>query len=204
MIKPSLCTRFLKKLMQYKNFSAFNFPDIDTDYYCDKRNTTEITQNIKSRKGVGDIAKALEIYNIYKTTPTPAEAYGDIKRDLYKELACLPNRTHPVVQSYDDTPHIVHEINEKKSFGDYKPLEFSDITQLLNLMRTDKLGHTCGNKSYYYFGELAEYEEALIKYTVCTLLKDNFRLVSVPDILSGNILQSCGMMINTDRTQVRI
>ncbi|CAH2234535.1 jg1675 [Pararge aegeria aegeria] len=143
-----------------------------------------------------------ELYNLFKTTPTSDKAYDHIKEHLYKELASLPNRTHPLVKTYDGSPRIIAEVNKKKDFGNYKPLEFSEITQLLNLMRTDKLGHTCGNKSYYYFGELAELEEALIKYTVSVLLKENFKLVSVPDILSSNILQSCGMPINTDRTQI--
>ncbi|XP_023934750.1 serine--tRNA ligase, mitochondrial [Bicyclus anynana] len=204
MFKSCLCkpSRLMGKSMQFKYFSICNFPDIDTNYYCDVKNMTEIRQNIQSRKGIGNIEKMHEIYNLLKSTPIANETYKNLKENLYKELACLPNRTHPIVKTYEEQPHLIHEINKKKDFGNYKPLEFSEITNLLNLMRTDKLGHTCGNKSYYYIGELAELEEALIKYTVSELLKENFKLVSVPDILSSNVLQSCGMMINTDRTQI--
>ncbi|XP_045447924.1 serine--tRNA ligase, mitochondrial [Melitaea cinxia] len=178
------------------------FPDIDIDYYCDVKNLSEIKRNIQDRKGIGDINKVLEIYSLYKDTQIDNLSHSSIKETLYKELAKLPNKTHPTVKEYIETPQVVHDINRKKDFGAHKPLEFSEITQLLNLMRTDKLGYTCGNKSYYYLGELAELEEALIKYTVFSLSKRKFQLVSVPDILSSNVLQSCGMTINSDRTQI--
>ncbi|CAH0715660.1 unnamed protein product, partial [Brenthis ino] len=183
-------------------FSISPFPDIDINYYCNRKNILEITNNINNRKGIGDINRVHEIYNLYKDTPTSDIAFHTIKENLYKELVNLPNKTHPLVQSYKDAPKIVHKINTIRDFGQHKPLEFSEITQHLNLMRTDKLGYTCGNKSYYYLSELAELEEALIKYTVSTLLRKNFCLISVPDILSSNILRSCGMMINNDRTQI--
>nr|XP_053609595.1 serine--tRNA ligase, mitochondrial isoform X2 [Plodia interpunctella] len=50
--------------------------------------------------------------------------------------------------------------------------------------------------------ELAELEEALLKYTVSFLLKNQFNMLSVPDILPSNILKSCGMTVNSDRTQI--
>lgn len=199
MIRFCCKRRFTRKIV--RTFSTC-FPDIDTDYYCDMKNLSEIRRNIQDRKGIGDINKVLEIYSLYKDTQIDNLSHSSIKESLYKELAKLPNKTHPTVKEYTETPQVVHEINRKKDFGAHKPLEFSEITQLLNLMRTDKLGYTCGNKSYYYLGELAELEEALIKYTVFSLLKRKFQLVSVPDILSSNVLQSCGMTINNDRTQV--
>lgn len=194
--------KFIWKPIGLRMFSLNPFPDIDINYYCNMKNILEITNNINNRKGIGDINRVHEIYNLYKDTPTSDIAFHTIKENLYKELVNLPNKTHPLVQSYKDAPKIVHKINTLRDFGQYKPLEFSEITQHLNLMRTDKLGYTCGNKSYYYLSELAELEEALIKYTVSILLRKNFCLISVPDILSSNVLRSCGMMINNDRTQV--
>lgn len=182
-------------------YSSLSLPDIDTEYYCNKSNYNEIKQNIKIRKGVGDISRVFEVYNILKNTLKTDNCYQTIKEELYKQLSNLPNKTHPEVLNHVD-PVVINVINNKRNFCDYTPLEFSEITRLLNLMRTDKLGHTCGHKSYYFLGELAELEEALIKYVVTELLKRNFQLVSVPDILHSSILESCGMNINTDRTQV--
>jgi seryl-tRNA synthetase len=59
-----------------------------------------------------------------------------------------------------------------------------------------------GHKSYYFMGELAEMEQALVWFTVKKLLASNFKLVSVPDILPSQIIESCGMTVKGDRTQV--
>lgn len=182
--------------------STVSFPDINVDYYCNSKNLPEIKENIGKRKGVGDIDRVLEMYNVYKQTPLTDATYNTLKEHFYNELKNLPNKTHPSVKEYKDEPCLVHKLNKKRDFGDHKPLDFSDITRRLNLMRTDKLGQTCGHKSYYFLSQLAELEEALIKYTVCSLLKKGFHLVSVPDILPSNVLESCGMTINNDRTQV--
>lgn len=178
-------------------------PDIDTNYYCNTENATEIGNNIKLRKGVGDIKMVMEMYKVLKATPITDASYETVRDKLYKELSCLPNKTHPSVLTNLE-PHVVREINQKRDFQEHTPLEFSDITRRLNLVRTDKLGNTCGHKSYYFLGELAELEEALIKYTLNKLLQENFKLVSVPDILPSQVLKSCGMMVNNDRTQVDI
>ncbi|XP_028173552.1 serine--tRNA ligase, mitochondrial [Ostrinia furnacalis] len=197
-----LMTRFLWKRSYFRLCSSATFPDIDTDYYCDTKNASEIKHNIHIRKGIGDIDRVLNTYKVLKSTPVCDVNYNSIKTNLLRELSYLPNKTHPTVREYEHEPFLLHEINKRKEFGEYKPLEFSEITRRLNLMRTDKLGHTCGHKSYYFLSQLAELEEALIKYTVSYLIKNNFQLVSVPDILPSNILESCGMAINSDRTQI--
>ncbi|XP_022127647.2 serine--tRNA ligase, mitochondrial [Pieris rapae] len=178
------------------------YPEIDIEYYCQSQNLSEIKHNIQIRKGVGDINKVHELYEKFKSLSRGDIMYESIKENFYSELVKLPNITHPDVRDYKERPRTINTINLKKDFGSFKPIEFSEITQLLNLMRTDKLGYTCDNKSYYYFGELAEYEEALLKYTVSYLLKKGFDLVSVPDVLTRNIIQSCGMAVNGDRTQI--
>ncbi|CAG9101963.1 unnamed protein product [Plutella xylostella] len=192
-------SRTLKNL---RLFSSSISPDIDLEYFCNSKNTDEINRNISLRKGVGDIQRVLDIYNTLQSTTVTDIKYNQIKEELSKELQKLPNRTHPKVQQYEEECQVIKKINEKKDFSQHPALEFSDITRRLNLMRTDKLGHTCGHKSYYFLGELAELEEALIKYTVTTILKKGFQLVSVPDILPSKIIESCGMAVNNDRTQI--
>lgn len=194
----------LRSLKFIRRLSSYPPPDFDLEYYCNFENLNEIKSNIKLRKGVGDIDRVLNLYNVFKLTPSTDVSYDTIKSNLYTELSYLPNKTHPIVQNYNDEPHVINKINNMKDFGKHRPLEFNEITERLNLMRTDKLGYTCGNKSYYYFGPLAELEEALIKYTVSILIGKNFQLISVPDILPKNVLENCGMTVNSDRTQVHI
>lgn len=187
---------------KYRSFSSSSQPDIDIGYYCDVKNLSEVKQNISLRKGVGNLDKVLHIYSNLKAKDVSDSTHEVLKQEFYNELSKLPNKTHPLVREYKDEPRLVHELNEKRDFGTYAPLEFSEITRLMNLMRTDKLGQTCGHKSYYFLGELAELEEALIKYAITHLINENFQLISVPDILPKNVLESCGMSINSDRTQV--
>lgn len=176
-------------------------PEFDMNYYCNKDNYFEIKENINKRKGVGDINKVLLTYESFNNTCESDKSYNKLREELYQELFRLPNKTHPDVLKYPDEPQLIKTINNKKEFN-VKALEFSEITKYLNIMRTDRLGYTCGNKSYYFIDELAELEEALIKYAVTTLLKKNFKLISVPDILLSSVLESCGMTINNERTQV--
>ncbi|KAI8436672.1 hypothetical protein MSG28_010160 [Choristoneura fumiferana] len=187
---------------KYRSFSSLSQPDIDIGYYCDVKNLSEVKQNISLRKGVGNLDRVLDIYSNLKAKDVSDSTREVLEQEFYSELSKLPNKTHPSVREYKDEPRLVHQLNEKKDFGTYTPLEFSEITRLMNLMRTDKLGQTCGHKSYYFLGELAELEEALIKYAITHLIKENFQLISVPDILPKNILESCGMSINSDRTQI--
>lgn len=194
--------RNVMKSKSLRLYSAVSFPDIDIDYYLNEKNLEEIKQNIARRKGIGDLQKVLEMYNVYKQTPVTDPKYDIMKKSFFKELSSLPNKTHPCVRDYEEEPRLVHELNDKRDFGSHIPLEFSEITRRLNLMRSDKLGQTCGHKSYYFLGELAGLEEALIKYSVSALLNKGFQLVSVADILPSSILESCGMAVNRDRTQV--
>lgn len=181
--------------------STIASPNFDMDYYCNTKNSEEIKHNIGIRKGIGDIDRVLALYNKFKALPLSDSSWSSTRESLYKELSCLPNRTHPnIIEKIE--PNINREINVKLDFGSHNPLEFSNIVKRLNLVRTEKLGNTCGHKSYYFLGEMAELEEALIKYSVTNLLKNNFKLVSVPDILPRNVLESCGMTVNSDRTQV--
>lgn len=202
-----LTTTLKKLIIQFyaRRFYGHNsFPEINIEYYCNAKNYKEIKENVQKRKGHCDIEKVLNTYNSLNEISKSTEAHSKLKELLRQELLKIPNKTHPDVLNYKEEPIIVKNINNKRDFGSYKPLEFSEITRYLNLIRTDRLGYTCGNKSYYFLEELAELEEALIKYSVTKLLKNGFKLISVPDILPSHVIEKCGMSINSDRTQVCI
>ncbi|XP_075978237.1 seryl-tRNA synthetase, mitochondrial [Anticarsia gemmatalis] len=203
MMKPFLkyVIGVIPKIKCKRPYSSTCMPEFDIHYYCNPKNAPEIENNIKIRKGVGDLGRVLDMYKVFKVTIPSNDLYPSVKNDFFKEISLLPNKTHPAVINNDDV-QVMHEINKKRDFSDHKPLEFSEITRRMNLVRTDKLGNTCGHKSYYFLSELAELEEALIKYTVRKLVDSNFQFVSVPDILPSTVLENCGMSINTDRTQI--
>lgn len=51
-------------------------------------------------------------------------------------------------------------------------------------------------------GEMAELEQALVNYFVSKLLRNGFELISVPDILPKDLIESCGMSTSGERDQV--
>lgn len=57
--------------------------------------------------------------------------------------------------NYGDDPKVVAYYNDKPEFK-IKPLEFSEISKKLNLLRTDHLGNYAGHKAYFLMSDLAE------------------------------------------------
>ncbi|KAK4881291.1 hypothetical protein RN001_004610 [Aquatica leii] len=176
-------------------------PELDIEYLCNHKNTEEISKNIAARKGIGNINLVLELKKTLDGTSSTSKEYPTIKQQFLEELRKIPNKTHPSISSLENEPRTVKTIGVPKVFN-FKPWEFDEITKRLHLVRTEQLGNVAGNRCYYLMGDMALLEQALIKYTVSNLLKQNFQLISVPDILHRNIIEACGLNTRGERTQV--
>ncbi|XP_076250449.1 seryl-tRNA synthetase, mitochondrial isoform X1 [Rhynchophorus ferrugineus] len=177
------------------------FAELDQSYLCNLDNIPKIQENISRRKGVGNITLVNKLYNKLKTLSSIDPEYCSIQNDFYKECLLIPNKTHPDVYNLGENPKVLRYIGEKRDF-DFAHKEFYEIVKKLNLARTEHLGNVSGSKSYFLLGDLAELEHALVRYFVNNLIKCNFQLVSVPDILPRDVVESCGMSTRGDRTQV--
>ncbi|XP_069669421.1 serine--tRNA ligase, mitochondrial [Periplaneta americana] len=175
--------------------------EVDTEYLCNIKHKLEIEENIKFRKGVGNITRVHELHDKLLNSSLSVKEKDDVWREFIQEAKQIPNKTCPLVFHYGETPKTIKLTGIKAQF-DFKPKEFSEIVKYLHLMRSENLSNLSGHKSYYFMGELAELEHALILYTVEKLLARNFQLISVPDILQNHVIESCGMNIKGDRTQV--
>lgn len=164
-------------------------PEYNTNFLCNPANRDVIFNNIKRRKGIGDIDKVLEYFG----NPEKREL-------LLQELSKIPNCTHPVVIEYDDKPRLLKKCGRKPEF-DFEPQEFAELATNLRTIRTDKLGPVTGQRSYMLLGDLAELEEALVQYAIRRLLKHEFKLLSVPDIIPTKIIERCGLIVD-NRTLV--
>ncbi|XP_030753105.1 serine--tRNA ligase, mitochondrial isoform X2 [Sitophilus oryzae] len=203
--KKSAKNEYLFLLRKYgTNSASWNIPkliEIDKNYLCNSHNIALIQENILKRKGVGDIILVNELYNqLNKIKPSDIN-YKDIEKEFYKQCLLIPNKTHPDLLNLGEDPHLIKYVGKKKEF-DFPYKEFPEICKRLNLARTDQLGSLSGSKSYYLLGKLAELEQALVRYFLVNLLKNSFQLISVPDILPRNVIESCGMNTRGDRTQV--
>ena len=61
-----------------------------------------------------------------------------------------------------------------------------------NLRRT-KLTNLSTDRAYFFAGHFAKLEQALISFTTSFLKQRGFEFISVPDIISPEILDGCGM-----------
>ncbi|KAL1509502.1 hypothetical protein ABEB36_004221 [Hypothenemus hampei] len=199
-IKPKLCIRRL----QTSNQQGWDVPTaihLDKDFLFNPKNIPLIESNIKSRKSMGNIRLLNELYQKLSQLNPSDISYEEVKGLFNEECRLIPNSTHPDVFEYGDEPKIVKYIGAKRKF-DFPHKEFSEIGKRLNLVRTEQLGNLTGNRSYYLLGQMAELEQALIRCFVGDLIKNNFQLLSVPDILPRTIVESCGMNTRGERAQV--
>ncbi|XP_034138105.1 serine--tRNA ligase, mitochondrial [Drosophila guanche] len=131
-----------------------------------------------------------------------ASVGGDrsVEQQLAEELGQLPNATHPRLLDYGEQPRELAQYVHRKMPP--KPKEFSELARSLNLYRMDHLGNYTGHKSYYLTGQLATLEQAIIQYALESVTKHGFQLIAVPDILPKEVIESCGMRTEGERTQV--
>ncbi|XP_066248767.1 serine--tRNA ligase, mitochondrial-like [Euwallacea similis] len=174
---------------------------LDEKYLLDPNNIHKIDDNTKHRKSRGNIKLVHELYNRLNSLKCTSSSYEEIKELFDKECLEIPNKTHPDVFKYGNSPKVVKYVGQKRTF-EFAHKEFSEIAKNLNLVRTDQLGNLSGSRSYYLLGQMAELEQALVRYFVGNLIKNGFQLVSVPDILPRNVVESCGMSTQGERTQV--
>ncbi|XP_046750214.1 serine--tRNA ligase, mitochondrial [Diprion similis] len=165
-------------------------PEYDIDYLCNVDNKQDIAENIKQRKGIGDIDK---VHRLLETSAS---------RELLNiELEKIPNQTDPRILDYCKDGKVLNTCGSMPTF-DFKPQEFEDLAKQLDLVRRENLGQLSGTRSYMLIGDLADLEEALVHYTLGHLISRNFRVISVPDILPLEIIKRCGMIVEGTRTQI--
>lgn len=165
-------------------------PEYDVAYLCNRSNKESIHDNIKRRKGIGNID---EVHKLLNSSAS--------KELLDVELGKIPNQTDPRISNYGGDPRVLKTCGSMPDFN-YEPKDFAELSRSLRLIRTENLGNLTGSRSYMLLGDLAELEEALISYTIHELIRRGFHLVSVPDILPTAIIERCGMIIDGERTQV--
>jgi len=175
-------------------------PTIDIDYLSNPCNEIEIKTNIANRKGIGCIDSFKALLTQYKNVPSASEK-SELWEKLIQEGLKIPNRSDPKILSYGETPHVVQTCGPKPTWP-FRPKQLHEITKPSGTLRTENLGLVTGHRSYYFLKHLALLEQALIKYTVDILMSKGFVLYSVPDMLSSEVIEGCGMDTKGERTQV--
>lgn len=206
-ISYSYAKRFIshKKAVDLKTAAdEINFPQpvFDVSYYCNPGHRMEIEENIKIRKSRGNINLVLDIHEkLTKTRPISESSAVELRNQLLAEIGKIPNKLHESIKDLSDKPRVVNHIGAKREFN-FKPKEFSELAKFLRVARSENLSNFTDHRSYFFMGQLAEMESALIHFSIEKLRKKGFQLISVPDILDKRVIESCGMSTEGERTQV--
>lgn len=193
-----LCFKYKYYSLSSNITNHCSLPDLNFSYLCDPANTEKIKNNIKKRKGIGDINKVIKLHQNWLNSSSDNKDL--LKSELIKAALKIPNMSHSEISHLNEEPVIVREMGKPKE-ASFKLLTFEEIADKFNLCRTDVSKFT-GPRSYYLLDQLALLEQALIKYTLFKLRKLNFNLLSVPDILPRNVIEMCGMETKGNRNQV--
>ncbi|GAB1604845.1 serine--tRNA ligase, mitochondrial-like [Argonauta hians] len=182
-------------------------PGFDWDYLCNPENTLKIKENIKNRKGIGDIEAVHSLWEDTLREADPAK-----KKELVKKLRSaasdIPNKMHPLVPIGDESCNRVirtfgqQSPNTEKEERKVKTKSVVEIGEKAGWLRTSNVGVTTGQRSYYFLDQLSRLELALVNYSLDKLSQKGFQLVSVPEILKPEIIEGCGFKTTGLRTQV--
>lgn len=175
-------------------------PALDFDYIYNVNNSSEISDNIAKRKGVGDINRVLALREETNYLRNHDAAREQHLSKLAREVSKIPNRTHPDVKNLTE-PRLVSKHGTQQKF-DFKSRTMENLAQRWRLLRNKEFGKLSCRGTYYLQGDLALLERALISYTMDTLMARDFTFISVPDILHEDIINACGVPTTGDQTMV--
>ncbi|KAH8020484.1 hypothetical protein HPB51_002433 [Rhipicephalus microplus] len=173
--------------------------DLDVEFYADVANHDLITKNLTRRGCVADLDEIRDLWEQLKGRHRSEQ----MRIDLSRAIARLPNMTHPeVLEREGDEPVVLDVIGEKRQM-DFVPRRFEYLMSRLGLLQADpNYNIMFGERAYFFRGDLARMEEALINFTTDKLLSKGFTPVYVPDLLHPDHIEACGMATTGLRNQV--
>ena len=112
-------------------------PCPDWRYLLNPGHRDAIAQNVASRKGIGDIDL------VYKLHAEKNERPDDIlaEQALLEEVLKIPNRTHPDVVSYGETPVVRKNTKWKPKFELNKVRTFEEIADTVHGVRLKNVNY---------------------------------------------------------------
>lgn len=181
-------------------------PELDMEYLLNPKNLEEICENIRNRKGVGNIKMLTSLVNSdfrerWLKADTEAEKAA-LRKECLEILRDIPNKSHPDVPVGDEEcARQVELVGELREF-DFEPKTVIQLGERLSMLRTENTFPTTGHTTYYFTDKFAMLEQALIRFTIERIKEKGFELISVPDLIHPDIIEGCGFKTTGDVTQV--
>ena len=142
---------------------------------------------------------------IAKSKEINAEIANDMA-ELAEREAQLAELLHCVPQipsadtpfGHDDSDNIeVHRVGTPREF-DYTPRPQSELLEMNNWYKPEKIASICGTRTYALFGEAAELELAIQTYVIQKLISKGFTFVNCPAITKPQTIFNAGHFKGTD------
>ena len=110
-------------------------------------------------------------------------------------LHLLPNlpKDDVIVGKDDSANEVRYKIGKPPAFK-FKPLDYMEIGERLDIIDTARAAKVSGSRFGYIKGELAMLEFALIKYTLDILVKNKFRPIVPPVLVTKKSMAAMGYM----------
>lgn len=117
-------------------------------------------------------------------------------------LLSIPNLNHPDAPIGDsDADNLeLRKVGEIKPLA--APLDHVALAQKHDLIDFERATKVSGAKFYYLKGKLAIIEQALIRFVQDYLAKENFILMSTPDLAKDEVIVGTGFNPRGDETQI--
>jgi len=119
--------------------------------------------------------------------------------NFLKEIPNLPFSDVPVGKDENENV-VIKEVGEKPNF-DFKPKDYMEIAQKLDLMDISKASEVAGSRFGYLKNEAVLLEFALIKLAFDILLPENFISVIPPVMIKPEVYQGMGRLSESQKEE---
>jgi seryl-tRNA synthetase len=141
--------------------------------------TTEVAK--LKKKGEDTTEKIKEAQEIPKQIKKLREKVKEHKEKINQILLRLPNLLHESVPlGKDESENVVVKVWGKPPKFDFKLKNHLEITQNLGLIDTERAAKVAGHGFYYFKGELALLDFAILNYTIDFMRKRGYLLIEPP------------------------
>jgi seryl-tRNA synthetase len=109
------------------------------------------------------------------------ERERELMRERHEQLLLIPSVPDPEVpDGTDDTENV-----EERRWGEVRASEFAlrphhELAEAQGWLDTRHAGQIAGARNYYLFGELAELQDAVLRFAVASMVQKGFVLVDPP------------------------
>lgn len=152
-------------------------------------------QMAQTPKGTSEFMKLVEeLKELSKEVKEAEEELREAEEELSEKLEVLPNIPDAdVVAGGKENNRVIREIGEKPTF-DFEIKDHLDLGTALGLIDMDRATKLAGSNFAMYTGAGAQLEWALINYFISEHIKDGYKMVMPPHLLTESSGYTAGQL----------